>query len=127
MKPLTLEWVEKAEEDFRVAVWIQREPVGSPNAVCFHCQQCAEKYLKALLTENGVPFGKTHDLDVLLDLGARPITSLEAFRHDLKFLSPFSVEARYPGISADPPDALEALRIATRFREQVLTVLGKND
>jgi HEPN domain-containing protein len=126
MKPLTLEWVEKAEEDFRVAVWIQREPVGSPNAIGFHCQQCVEKYLKALLMENGLPFGRTHDLDVLLDLAARQTASLEAFRHDLKFLSPFSVEARYPGISAEPADALEALRIATLFRKQVLAILGRN-
>jgi HEPN domain-containing protein len=52
MNPITLEWVEKAEGDFAAA---ERElaVVVDPNydAVCFHAQQCAEKYLKARLQE----------------------------------------------------------------------------
>jgi HEPN domain-containing protein len=51
MKPETLEWVEKAEGDWKVA---QRE-IGSTdpvhNVVCFLAQQCSEKYLKAFLEE----------------------------------------------------------------------------
>lgn len=40
----------------------------APNydAVCFHSQQCVEKYLKALLQEYNIAFGKIHDLPVLL-------------------------------------------------------------
>jgi HEPN domain-containing protein len=48
MKQITREWIEKAEGDFATA---EREAAvdQSPNydAVCFHTQQCAEKYLKA--------------------------------------------------------------------------------
>jgi HEPN domain-containing protein len=36
--------------------------------VCFHCQQAAEKYLKALLQEKGAAVLKTHDLEDILDL-----------------------------------------------------------
>ena len=47
LTPLTLEWVEKAEEDFHVA---QREgrarKFPSHNATCFHAQQCAEKVIR---------------------------------------------------------------------------------
>lgn len=124
MKPLTSEWIDKAEEDFRVATWISREPVGSPSAVCFHCQQCAEKYLKAILTEHQVAFPRTHDLDVLLDLVPRDTPSVEASRDDLKFLAPFSVEARYPGVSAAPEDAVEALRVADLFRGTARRLFG---
>jgi HEPN domain-containing protein len=50
MKPLTEEWIAKAEGDFTTA---QRELRArkSPNfdAACFHTQQCIEKYLKAIL------------------------------------------------------------------------------
>lgn len=56
MKPLTDEWIRKAEEDCRVA---NREMEAEPpsfNAVCFHAQQCVEKYLKAVLQENDVVF-----------------------------------------------------------------------
>ena len=41
MKPLTREWVKKAENDFKVAALILRRPKDRvPDAVCFHCQQC---------------------------------------------------------------------------------------
>ena len=50
MSPLTQEWVEKAEEDFRVATREYRaRKHPAYNAACFHAQQCAEKYLKARL------------------------------------------------------------------------------
>lgn len=50
MNPLTLEWVTKAEGDYLTAVREARIR-KSPNydAVCFHSQQAAEKYLKAYL------------------------------------------------------------------------------
>jgi HEPN domain-containing protein len=63
MKPITAEWVEKAEGDFATARR-ELEIDVNPNfdAVCFHAQQCAEKYLKARLIEAGIRFPKTHDL-----------------------------------------------------------------
>jgi HEPN domain-containing protein len=67
MKVETIEWIGKAEGDIRTS---QREfSVNEhPNydAVCFHAQQCAEKYLKALLVEKALPVPRTHDLEVLL-------------------------------------------------------------
>jgi len=59
MKPLTCEWVAKAEGDFATAsreIRVRKSP--NYDAVCFHAQQCAEKYIKALLQEDEVPFGK---------------------------------------------------------------------
>jgi len=53
MNRLTAEWVQKAEDDFVVAQKMYRackRPVY--DAVCFHAQQCAEKYLKAFLQEH---------------------------------------------------------------------------
>ena len=64
MKPMTTEWVAKAEGDF---VTLERESkVGTnPNydGICFHAQQCAEKYFKARLCEAGESFGKIHRLN----------------------------------------------------------------
>ena len=57
MKPITREWVHKAENDFTVVCQILRrrkDPV--PDAACFFCQQCIEKYLKARLVEASLPF-----------------------------------------------------------------------
>jgi len=36
--------------------------------VFFHCQQCAEKYLKGYLIQQGQPFRPVHDLIELLEL-----------------------------------------------------------
>lgn len=68
MNPLTREWIEKAEGDFATAGReIQAEEMPNYDAVCFHAQQCAEKYIKALLQEANIPFGKIHNLIVLLN------------------------------------------------------------
>ena len=69
MKPLTSEWVAKAEGDFATMlreVRVRKAP--NYDAVCFHAQQCVEKYLKARLQEADCPFGRTHNLSALLDL-----------------------------------------------------------
>ena len=48
MKKLTREWIRKAEADHHAAVKLHRGSDPLHDIVCFHCQQCAEKYLKAL-------------------------------------------------------------------------------
>ena len=63
MKPATVEWVSKAEGDFATAGReIKARKMPNYDAVCFHAQQCAEKYLKAILQENDVPIPKIHFL-----------------------------------------------------------------
>jgi|SRR5579884_555924 len=74
MKPETLEWVEKAEGDLKVA---RREmEAGDPvwNVVCFLAQQCGEKYLKAFLEELNTharciprPLGRGLDARIQID------------------------------------------------------------
>ncbi len=62
MKRLTKEWVRKAEADYRAAGNLDRGSDPLPDQVCFLCQQCAEKYLKALLEELGLTVPRTHVL-----------------------------------------------------------------
>ena len=59
MKPSTLEWIKKAESDYQLALALsRRRKVTFHDQGCFHCQQCAEKYLKARLEEAGIRFQK---------------------------------------------------------------------
>ncbi len=125
MKPLSNEWVVKAEGDYASA---RRELKArkAPNfdAACFHAQQCAEKYLKARLQEAGVPFGRSHHLTALLDL-ALPLEPMwEACRADLAILTAYAVEFRYPGESADGALARDAVRRCTTFRQVARASLG---
>jgi HEPN domain-containing protein len=67
------EWIRKAEEDYTVATTLARKrKQPTPSAVCFHCQQCAEKYLKAFLVQNAIVFRRIHDLLELHELGIVP-------------------------------------------------------
>lgn len=100
-------WVQKAENDLRNAECVIVLEEDCPtDTVCFHCQQCAEKYLKALLILRAVPFPKTHDIVLLFNLlGAESGVDLEV--ESIQPLNRYSVEARYPG-DWDPIDAEEA-------------------
>lgn len=117
MKPMTAEWVEKAEGDFAM---MERECAAADNpnydGICFHAQQCAEKYLKARLSEEGISFGKIHDLTALLEQVHNIEAGWERFREDLAYLSDFAVSFRYPGESADKESALDAQRRCRLFR-----------
>lgn len=125
MKPMTAEWVAKAEGDFAMMereCQVQEDP--NYDGICFHAQQCAEKYLKARLCEADISFSKIHDLVALLEqaLGIEP--GWETFREDLAYLSDFSVTFRYPGESADRESALDAQRRCRVFRDAVRNTLG---
>lgn len=124
MTPLALEWVSKAEEDFEAARWLSRAPAGIFNAIGFHCQQCVEKYLKARLTDSSIAFPKTHDLAVLLNLALPVEPSWSALHVEIRFLTPFSVEVRYPGVSATAQDSADALAACTRIRQIMRQSMG---
>jgi HEPN domain-containing protein len=91
---------------------------------CFHCQQCAEKYLKALLEELGQNIPKTHDLGHLLDLLLRLKTRLHGLRRGLIFLNQFAVDIRYPGKSASRRQAAAAQRWIDKVRHVCRSRLG---
>ena len=117
MKPLTVEWVGKAESDFAL---MEREGRVRKNpaydGVCFHAQQCAEKYIKSRLCEGDIEVARTHDLVVLLDSVLALEPSWGTFRRDLAYPSAFAVAYRYPGESATREQAKDAIRRCRLFR-----------
>lgn len=128
MNAVLKEWLQKAEEDYCVATReIRARKHPAYNAVCFHAQQCLEKYLKASLSRRGVMFTKTHDLDALLNdcLAHYPLWG--ALRDDLKRLSQYAVQFRYPGESADREEAVLAVKIMKRCRKEIRVTLGLRD
>jgi HEPN domain-containing protein len=110
MQPLTAEWVAKAEADIATARReLRARKAPNYDAACFHAQQCAEKYLKALLQEAAIAFPRTHDLVVLLNLLPTPDPALTALLADLRLLTAFGVAFRYPGASANQVMARDAV------------------
>ncbi|MEW6129714.1 MAG: HEPN domain-containing protein [Acidobacteriota bacterium] len=117
MKKTTLEWINKAEEDWHVANMSYRaRKHPSYDAAVFHAQQCAEKYLKAGLEEAGIPFGRTHDLLVLHQLILPSEPNWVVLQPFLIYLNPFAVAYRYPGITATKSDAKDAIKNCKQVR-----------
>lgn len=124
MKRATREWVRKAEADHRAAEKLAVDNEPFHDQVCFHCQQSAEKYLKALLEELGQAIPKTHDLQDLLNLLLPTYPTLTSHRRGLDPLTEFAVTTRYPGKNASKRQAASALRCAGKVRDAVRLLLG---
>ena len=125
MRAITAEWMAKAEEDFSVAVGLSRRRRNRvPNVLCFHCQQCIEKYLKARLLEAGTVPPKTHDLPQLLQLTLAHEPLWSAFMSAAKYLAQFAVVFRYPGSDATLVQARRAMAMCRDFRREIRAALG---
>lgn len=125
MKLTTLEWINKAEDDWHVAQMSYRaRKHPSHDAVVFHAQQCAEKYLKARLEEANITFSRTHDLLILHQLVVAVEPNWTVLQPLLIFLNPFAVIYRYPGISATKTDAKDALKNCREVRRVIRIGFG---
>ncbi len=91
----------------------------------FHCQQAAEKALKAFLVWQTVPFDRVHNLTYLLDLCEVENGDFAALREVAENLTPYAVEVRYPGerLRLSAEDVVEALTGAEAVWNFVLKFL----
>ncbi len=125
MSDLYLEWIEKAEGDYHSALREYRAR-KNPNydSACFHAQQCIEKYFKAILQKDNTYFSKTHDLTVLMNLLLPRYPFLEVHLNNLKMISVFAVEVRYPGESATKEEARSIIKILKQVHKELLILLN---
>lgn len=119
MKDQSKRWLEFAEEDLKMAELAFGE--GLWNQACFHCQQCAEKALKAILCRHGHSIPRTHKLaDLVFLIGEGALLDLA---DDLRSMDRFYIPTRYPdAVPGSLPgglpcrkDAEEALSLASRL------------
>ena len=89
----------------------------------FHCQQCAEKYLKAFLTEHLVRFERTHVLTDILGLCMPLDKDFKKLASDLTSLEGYAVAIRYPGATVSAELAEDAFKAAKRVRTFVRSKL----
>lgn len=117
--------MQKAEDDYTVvSVLLRSRKRGRYDAICFHCQQCVEKYVKARLVKANLTVPKTHELQVLLRL-ALPLEPLWAvYDREMQRLAGAAVLPRYPGMNSTKRAANEAVVFCRRFREAARAALG---
>ena len=124
MKPSTHEWVAKAEQDFSAACGLIRRKRATYDTVCFLCQQCVEKYLKARLDEAGLSIPRIHACAALLIILLPVEPFWVPFDPMLRLMSAYAVKFRYPGHNAAKQDAQQALRDCKVLRKEVRLSLG---
>ena len=120
------EWVIKAENDLKTAAHTLKLGKDCPtDTVCFHAQQCVEKYFKACLVLEGVDFPKTHELARLthrLPNAVRKCLTAD----DLDMLTEYATWARYPGWGEiSLTQARRAVALARRARAVVRRLLPR--
>lgn len=119
------DWLVHAKSDWNLARLARNHKTVLPEQVCFHAQQACEKALKAVLLCKGLEFPLVHDIEVLLEVAKAGGLRLPREVREAGALSPYAVEARYPGYDEDitATDIDEALRLAEYAVDWATTLL----
>jgi len=115
------EWLVKADNDLLTAAHTLTLGADCPtDTVCFHAQQCVEKYIKALLVFRATPFPRTHDVTALRAL-LPPKLRPKLERKIQKRLTEYATAKRYPDTEPDISltEARKAVAVARRVRREV--------
>ena len=115
------EWIRKAHADFVAAnraLQDCKKNSDQSEIACFHAQQCAEKWLKALLSHHGCAVARVHDLLALARSCKKLGFPASRLEKGLRLLNQYAVEIRYPGATATIAEARKAVA-AMRLRVQV--------
>jgi HEPN domain-containing protein len=128
-RDLVRQWLAKADEDLNAARTLLSLDTAFFSTIGFHCQQAAEKYLKAFLTSRQIEFPKTHDLSLLLGFVSTVAPSLAESLEEVADLTSYGVEIRYPGDIPEVTneDAAEAVQLAEKVREAIQGALVAED
>ena len=91
------EWLRYADMDILSANHLNEIQYPKPlEIICYHCQQAAEKMLKALILAYDEELQKTHDLGLLVDELSEFVTFSEDILNAADSLTPYGVKIRYP-------------------------------
>ena len=120
---LAYQWLTKADHDLRSARRLYTDSPPLLDTAAYHCQQAAEKTLKAYLSLYDVPFRKTHLLVPLLTECEVLDAGFDVLAEAAEALTPFATAFRYPGDALDPEDSdvAEAIELAEAVVAFVLT------
>jgi len=110
-------WLVKGLRDLKSARQLMRGDEPLLDTAVYHCQQAAEKAIKAYLTYRNIPFEKTHNLVALLSLCLPSEPEFRVWKRMAEVLTPYATEFRYPGDVLEPSweEAQEALLLAESF------------
>ncbi len=124
----TVGWLQKAKEDLDIARELLKPAKSLSGGAVFHCQQAAEKALKAFLVWHDAPFRKTHDLKELGDACIKIESTLKETIARAVPLTEYAWKFRYPGEPAEltKREARAALATARALYNAVVSRLPED-
>lgn len=119
------EWVEIASQDLASAKYLVNMKPVPLEIICYHCQQSAEKYLKAFMAFKGLEIIKTHDLTALYKELIVMDETFESIKNECIDLTDFSVTTRYPyKLELDIKDMKKAIKDAEKIQSFITDKLS---
>ncbi len=116
-----IQWMKLADMDYGVAEHLYQTYYPKPyEIICYHCQQAAEKAIKAIIIHGGTQGGlpKLHDLSFLLNQIKNAVKIEEKYYDYADTLTPYGVSIRYPNeLFLEERHAKEALKMAKEIIE----------
>ena len=122
---LAQSWLAKARRDLESAKRLASEPAPYLDTAIYHCQQCAEKALKAFLIHHNVKFEKVHNLDVLLGYCAEVDSGFDVLSDAASNLTPYATAFRYPDEFFESEPERQQFDEAVRQAEQILDFVSQ--
>lgn len=121
------EWYDLAKMDLGVAKHLEATYHPKPlEIICYHCQQAAEKGIKALIIHYGAEGGlpKLHDLSFLLDQIKNKVTIEDKYYDYADTLTPYGVSIRYPNeLFLEERHAKTAIQYAGEIMEWIDSIV----
>ena len=105
----------RAAEDLLVAEYLKEKDDELITSICFHLQQYVEKSIKARLMELSIPYGKIHDLLLLVQMLPDGAMIESTYSDDLIALSHFATTAKYSARTPDVSDMERAFAVAPQI------------
>jgi HEPN domain-containing protein len=123
---ITDQWLIKAEQDMKASQTLAGSVPPLLYPACFHAQQAAEKFIKALLTKLQIEFPKTHSIERLIELLYPELPDVCSEIMEAADLTHYGVEVRYPGDMPEPEEqeTLEAIKIVGKVRDTIVAAIN---
>jgi HEPN domain-containing protein len=112
-------WIGRAEDDLETGKILMRSEHRIYWVICFHMQQCVEKYLKAFLIFHGREHPRTHNIPVLVELCAQLASSFHELKEwGVRELTRYATVFRYgeESYAPDEEETQRAIELAERVR-----------
>ena len=115
------EWIKYSEKDFVAAQFLMTATSPPVEIICYHCQQSAEKFLKAYLIFQNIAPKRTHDLEELFKECEKFDGNFSDIEDECSNLTDFAVNTRYPyELELTLEDTKRAIKDAEKIKEFIL-------